>query len=404
MKIAIIVQRYGPEITGGSEHLCRMIAERLTVHHEVDVLTTCAKDYITWKNEYPPGRTILNQVSIYRFPALKMRDLQSFNAFSDQLYYKDRTTADELKWLEDQGPLCPALIQYLESMHRRYDALLFFTYLYYPTYHGLQVAPQKSVLVPTAHNEPAIRLSVFREVFSKPFALIYNTAAEKEFVASLFAPAQLQQVAGIGIDVPSRMDRKAFKRKQGLMEDYFYYGGRIDAGKGCSELIDFYLQKKKESPDIPLLMLSGHLSMELPRDPSIIYLGYLSEQEKWEALLGATCVIIPSMMESLSILLLESFAAGTPVLVPETSPVLQDHCVRSNAGLFYNDYTEFSLALNYLMEHPHLRQRLGQNGQDYIKKNYTWSQIISIYEQVLFQIPTVPYSPPLEERPGKLAS
>ncbi len=110
MKIAFVIQRYGTEITGGSEHLCRMIAERLTGRHEVDVLTTCARDYISWKNEYPQGKSTLNSVNVYRFPTTRTRDLDSFNKFSEKIYSTYHTLDDELKWLDDQGPVNPALI------------------------------------------------------------------------------------------------------------------------------------------------------------------------------------------------------------------------------------------------------------------------------------------------------
>jgi glycosyltransferase involved in cell wall biosynthesis len=383
MKIAVIVQRYGPDITGGSEHLCRMIAERLAQKHEVDVLTTCARDYISWKNEYPEGRSSYQGVTIYRFKTEKTRNLEEFNKFSEHLYYNNHTTEDELKWLDDQGPYCPSLIDFLKSMHRTYDRLLFFTYLYYPAYHGLKIAPEKSVLVPTAHDEPAIRLAIFKEVFSLPYALVFNTVAEKDFAVSLFDLKQVLKVGGVGVDIPAHVSRKTFKRKQGLMEDYFYYGGRIDAGKGCDEMIEFYLRAKKNYPDFPFLILSGHLSMDLPPEPSITYLGYLSEQDKTEALQGALCVIIPSVMESLSLLLLESFAARTPVLVKEGSAVMKDHCIKSNAGLFYNDFYEFSACIDYLMRHHRLRHELGLNGQRYVHRYYSWPRVLATYEETL---------------------
>jgi glycosyltransferase involved in cell wall biosynthesis len=389
MKIAVIVQRYGPDITGGSEHLCRMIAERLARKHDVEVLTTCARDYISWKNEYPEGRSSLNGVRIYRFRTERTRNLEEFNRFSDQLYYNNHTTDDELSWLDEEGPYCPALIDFLKSMHRTYDRLLFFTYLYYPAYHGLQIAPEKSVLVPTAHDEPAIRLTIFRQVFSLPYALIFNTHAEKEFALSLFQLQQVLKVGGVGVEIPAHINRKAFQRKQGLIEDYFYYGGRIDAGKGCAELVEFYQKKKQNLEDFPFLIFSGHLSMNLPPDPSIVYMGYLSEQDKWEALQGALAVIIPSVMESLSLLLLEGFAARTPALVKEGSAVLKDHCVKSNAGLFYNDYYDFSACVDYLMRHHRVRHQLGVNGQRYIHRYYSWPQVMSVYEETLNLIANV---------------
>ena len=386
MKIAIVIQRYGTEITGGSEHLCRLTAERLVRKgHEIDVLTSCAKDYISWKNEYTQGRSVLNGVTVYRFPTTRPRDLESFNKFSEKIYYNYHTTEDEMKWLEDQGPLCPALVDFLKSMHRSYDRILFYTYLYYPTVLGMQVAPEKSALVPTAHDEPAIKLGIFRDVFAKPYALIYNTEAEKEFASSLFALRQIQKVAGIGVDVPHHVEKHAFRRREGLMEEYFYYGGRIDAGKGCQEMIDFYLRKKQQNQDLPRLLLSGHLNMELPRDPSVVYLGYLSEEDKQSAMAGALCTIIPSVMESLSIVLLESLAVRTPVLVKEGSAVLKAHCIKSNAGLYYNDYEEFSACLDYMIDHPRTCHQMGINGQRYVHNNYSWPRVISIYEQVLSQ-------------------
>lgn len=389
MKIGVIVQRYGPDITGGSEHLCRMISERLARKHDVEVLTTCARDYISWKNEYPEGRSSLNGVRIYRFRTERTRNLEEFNRFSEQLYYNNHTTDDELRWLDDQGPFCPSLIDFLKSMHRTYDRLLFFTYLYYPAYHGLHIAPEKSVLVPTAHDEPAIRLSIFKQVFSLPYALIFNTPAEKEFARSLFQLQQVLKVGGVGVEIPTHINRKAFQRKQGLIEDYFYYGGRIDAGKGCAELVEFYQKKKQNLEDFPLLVLSGHLSMNLPSDPSIIYMGYLNEQEKSEALQGALVVIIPSVMESLSLLLLEGFAARTPALVKEGSAVLKDHCIKSNAGLFYNDYYDFSACVDYLMRHHRVRHLLGANGQRYVHRYYSWPQVMSVYEETLNLIANV---------------
>ena len=362
-----------------------MIAERLAQRHEVEVLTTCARDYISWKNEYPDGKSSLNGVRIYRFKTEKSRNLEEFNRFSEQIYYNNHTTDDELKWLEDQGPYTPSLIEFLKNMHRTYDRLLFFTYLYYPTYHGLQIAPEKSLLVPTAHDEPAIRLSIFQQVFSLPYALIFNTSAEQQFAQSMFPLKQYLTVGGVGVDIPENVDRKAFQRKQGLIEDYLFYGGRIDAGKGCAELIDFYLKKKQNLPEFPFLILSGHLSMDLPPDPSIVYVGYLSEQEKAEALQGAMTVVIPSVMESLSLLLLEAFAARTPVLVKEASTVLKEHCIRSNGGLFYNDDYEFSACLDYLMTHHRVREALGVNGQKYVKRNYSWPKVLSVYEEALNQ-------------------
>src|SRR5262245_4540466 len=175
MKLALIVQRYGGEVLGGSEQLCRLLAERLATQHEVDVLTTCAREYVTWRNEYPEGVDRAQGVTVRRFANAKTRDIESFNRYSDWIFHNAHNRDDALEWLKQQGPWCPALIEHLRRNHQQYDVLIFFTYLYATTVMGLDVAPGRSVLVSTAHDEPAITLDLFKDVFRKPAALCYLT-------------------------------------------------------------------------------------------------------------------------------------------------------------------------------------------------------------------------------------
>ena len=88
--------------------------------------------------------------------------------------------------------------------------------------------------------------------------------------------------------------------------------------------------------------------MPLPEEPYIRFAGLLSERERLQALEAATVVIVPSPFESLSLLALEAFAVGTPVLANARAEVLVDHCLRSNAGLFYADRDEFVECLTLL--------------------------------------------------------
>ena len=179
MKIAFVIQRYGAEVLGGSEHLCRLVAERLAAQHDVDVLTTCARDYVTWKNEYPGGHRPRPRRHRAAVRQARTRDIDAFNHYSDWIYNNPHSRADEMEWLKQQGPWCPALIDYLRRHHQQYDVLIFFTYLYAPTVLGLEVAPARSILVSTAHDEPAIRLEIFKDVFSRPAALCYLTESER---------------------------------------------------------------------------------------------------------------------------------------------------------------------------------------------------------------------------------
>jgi len=418
VKIAFIVQRYGTEILGGSEYHCRLVAERLSETHTVEVLTTCAKEYTTWENAYPEGKDRVRGVTVRRFANSETRDLNAFNSFSDWIFTNPHSAEDEQNWLKQQGPWCPALLEFLEQEHRSYDALIFFTYLYAPTVLGLNIAPRKSILVPTAHDEPAIRLDIYKKVFSLPAAIAYNTSVEQGFLRQRFTPsAKIQEVVGCGVDLPSEMDLSiknqaentnktaefiagalisesrpengrqvarggAFRQRHRFFGPFALYGGRIDPGKGCEELIEYFSTYSKERGDATLALMGIKL-MPIPNEPFIRFAGMLPETERLEALEAANVVLVPSPYESLSLLALESFAVGTPILANARSDVLMDHCQRSNAGLYYENREEFVECLKLLMDNSDLRTKMGQKGQAYVRLNYSWNVILEKYETII---------------------
>jgi glycosyltransferase involved in cell wall biosynthesis len=420
MKIAFVIQRYGTEVLGGSEQLCRLVAERLAATHDVDVLTTCARDYITWKNEYPEGADRVRGVTVRRFANARTRDLAAFNKYSDWIYSHPHSRTDELEWLKQQGPWCPALLEYLRRHHHQYDVLVFFTYLYAPTALGISIAPSKSVLVSTAHDEPAIRLELFREVFSSPAALLYLTDSERHFVQHQFPDRALfEEVVGVGVDLPppvsypripyvadddpppALLDGEpprppefplhlttrgaVFRRRQRLHGPIVLYGGRIDPGKGCEELIEYFSSYLKDGGEATLVLMGTKL-MALPEEPFIRFAGRLPDEERLQALEAATVVVCPSPYESLSLLALESMSVGTPVLANARSAVLVEHCVRSNGGLYYADRDEFVEALKLLVSDAELRRTLGANGREYIQRDYRWEVVLGKYESVFARI------------------
>ncbi len=411
MKIAFIVQRYGTEILGGSEYHCRLIAERLAARHQVEVLTTCAQDYVTWANEYAEGADRIRGVTVRRFANAQVRDIHAFNRYSEWIFNHDHTREDELAWLRQQGPWSPALQEYVERNHHQYDLLVFFTYLYAPTVLGARVAPHKTLLVPTAHDEPAIHLSIYKELFSLPAAIAYNTESERRFLTTHFSIRAIEEeTVGCGVDLPQaqRYPRErggpsgpsddeeddspsfrphlahrgaVFSRRHRLHGPIALYGGRIDPGKGCEELIEYFSEYVKVGGDASLVLMGVKL-MPLPEEPFIRFAGRLSDEERMQALEAATVVIVPSPYESLSLLALEAFAMGTPVLANARSEVLVDHCHKSNAGLYYADRYEFTECLTLLVADHRLRAAMGANGRDYIRHNYRWEVILDKYERM----------------------
>ncbi len=384
-RIAIVVQRYGADVTGGSESLARAIAERLARDAEVVVFASCARDYVTWRNELPEGERTENGVEVRRFPSEAERDLASFNRLSDALYDRPHSEEQELEWLKLQGPDVPRLVHCLETERDRFDAVLFFTYLYFPTYWGLRAAPERSILVPTAHDEPALRLGIMQRVFQSPRAFAFCSGPEEELVRSRFdIDGKPRAVTGIGVDVdPAPLDVEGFRIRHDVRRAYALYAGRIDAGKGCDAMLRHFGEYRKSVGGGAELLLIGKLAMGRPRTPGVHYLGFLPEREKLAAMAGARAVVCPSPYESLSIVALEAMALGTPVLATAASPVLVDHCRRSNAGLFYQDGAEFTEALDLLVKTEPLRDALGENGRRYVTANYRWDVVMSRYKGLI---------------------
>lgn len=383
MKIAFVVQRYGKEVMGGSELHCRQIAERLSDSgFDCTVYTTTAKDYVTWKNEYPPGETILNSVKVKRFLVEKERDIQSFNEFSDWIFSNKHTKKDELIWMEKQGPCCPSLLDALEKEEHKHDVFIFFTYLYYNTYWGLKKIKGKKALVPTAHDEPALYLDIMKEVFSAPHAFVFNTEAEKKMLSRNFSFGnKYQDIVGVGVDIPQTVNFSACLEKYNIQQPFFLYAGRIEPGKGCQEMIDYYIKYSENNVQANLVLI-GKLLMELPEHPRIKYLGFISPEEKEAVMAAATATIHPSHFESLCMAALESLAVKTPIFVQENTEPLKHHCLEGNCGLWFSNYAEFAAVLDYLSVRTHLRNVLGENGLDYVRRKYSWPGIIKKYRSI----------------------
>jgi glycosyltransferase involved in cell wall biosynthesis len=423
VKIAFIVPRYGTEILGGAEYHCRLVAERMAERHEVDVLTTCARDSATWQNEYPEAPDRVRGVMVRRFANAGTRDAQAFERLSALVFSPDHDATDEAAWLRQRGPWCPPLIDYLSRHHASYDALVFFGCVHALSVTGLAVAPSRSILVPAARDEPALGLAIVREAFERPRAIAYNTPTEQRFLASrVRVPAEVQDVIGCGVDLPQHhayprlgpgatdateadaetshegeaagarpfrshlTSRGAmFRRRHRLHGPFVLYGGRIEAGKGCEELVEYFSSYVEAGGEASLVLMGVKL-MPLPEEPFITFAGLLSETERGQALEAATVVVVPSPVETLSLLALEAFSVGTPVLANARSEVLVDHCLAGNAGLFYADRDEFVEGLTTLVADEGLRAALGRNGREYVRRNYRWDIVVSKYERMIGEL------------------
>ncbi len=381
MKAAIVVQRYGLRIAGGAEYHARLVAEHMRKHWDVEVLTTDAEDYVRWKRGNFPAKEVLNGVKIRRFPVEKERDLFRFARLQEKLQSQEHTPRDEEEWIDEEGPYAPALIKYIRNHREDYDLFVFFSYRYYQTLRGIPQAEGKALLVPTAEHDPVLYFPLARRTFRKATGFLYNSHEEKELIETIHGISAPHVVVGVGIKEMNPAGGK-FSR----FSPYMLYIGRIDRNKGAERLFSYYLHYKRKHPGLKLLLV-GKPVLPLPKDPDIIHLGFLPEEEKWEALADALFLVNPSHLESLSMILLEAWSIARPVLVYGGCEVLQGQVKRSGGGLYFNNYYEFEEAVEILRSDEVLRRRMGEAGRAYYQENYRWDVIeekyLKLAEEVL---------------------
>jgi glycosyltransferase involved in cell wall biosynthesis len=384
VKLAVVVQRYGANINGGAELHARYIAEHLAHHADVDVVTTCALDYVTWRNELPRGRDVVHGLTVHRFPVDRERNVKLFARRSTQVFEQPHSHDDELAWLDSEGPTSRALVKFLRSKREVYDFFLFFSYRYYHSFHGIHAVGSRALLVPTAERDEVIGLSVFGPVFRGVRALMYNSPEERAMITAATSNDDVPGVVvGIGSEVPPRPDPMRFRAKYGINGRFAIYVGRIDENKGCRELFEFFLRYARARRASVTLVLIGQAVLEVPEDPRIRHLGFLSDEDKFDAIAAADLLIMPSYFESLSMVALEAWALGRPVLANGRCEVLKGQCVRSNAGLFYETYEEFAEALRSIVDNALLAEALGMNGRVFYRQQYDWPVIERKYLAML---------------------
>jgi glycosyltransferase involved in cell wall biosynthesis len=406
-KIAIVVQRYGKEIHGGAETHCRLIAKQLTLQHHITILTTVAKEYSDWEPYYKDGFFVEDEIEIHRFnnkpkgtkAALRYARHKITNRlwyhylvkafglnswFKKTFHWYNPSEEDHLAWLEAQGPSCPELLQYIDANKNRYDIFIFFSHLYYPTALGIQIVKEKSILIPTVHDEKASYYPVYKTVMQSPAWIVYNSAAEKHLAEKIYSVQQKKNViAGVGIELPNLPVDNTVLTKYHIKGSYLVYIGRIEKGKGCAELIRFFIEFKKKHPSPLQLVMIGKSYMEIEENADIIYTGFVDETEKLQILLQSKLLVMPSKFESLSMVLLEAMYYKKPVLVNQQCEVLHQHIAASNGGFSYSGSNDFNDKLNTVLQNQQQADELGENGYQYVQQNYSWETVLNKFNLII---------------------
>jgi len=393
VKLALVVQRYGPEIAGGSELHCREIAHRLAERHDITILTSCASDYVSWRNTFPAGESRDGRVTVMRFAVRQPRSLHAFADLSDYVFDGAAPREAQEEWFRANGPDVPGLLDHLRQHGRAYDLVLFWTYRYYPSFFGVPIVKERAVLLPTAEEDRAIDLELLGEFFTQPAGYLFLTPEEQTLVASRAArELPVSTVIGMGLDPVSQISaRSAVERSlldaHGIPSDFVLYLGRVDRNKGCHTLIEHFSAYIDTFPaDDVTLVLAGPAKMRVPAHPRIKALGYVRDDLRLALLAHARVLVVPSPYESLSIALLEGWNHGLPAIVNARCAVLQGQVRRANGGLPYRSCDEFCEAMNYLRSHPEERRVIGEQGRAYVDREYRWPVVIERVEGLLARV------------------
>jgi len=384
VNLACVIHRFGADIAGGSEGHCRLIAEHLAANHQVTIVTTCAQDHITWRNHYPPGESRVGPLRVLRFPVARERHLHRFIDLSD-LVFADRATPEEQEqWFRENGPEAPELLEHLRRHGSEYDRVLFWSYRYYDTYFGLPLVADRAVLVPTAEEDPLIHVDVLGRLFELPKGFLFLTPEEEALVGRRAPAGTPSAIIGCGLDPAAGGADAARLDALQIADPFVLYLGRIDPNKGCPALLRHFLRYADLGRRVQLVM-AGPASMPIAEHPSIRPLGFVDEGVREALLTNARALIMPSPFESLSMVLLEAWNHGLPVLVNARCKVLRGQVQRADGGLYYGNTVEFIAALDYLLDHPDAARRLGEQGLAYVEREYRWPVVMGKIEGLLEQ-------------------
>lgn len=399
-KVAFVVVRYGLDVNGGAEYHVRMLAERLVHRYDVEVLTTCVKDYVTGDNHYSIGKESINGVLVRRFNAdpinkelhfsywRKTKKTRKLRRLLYQLHlltplsrlfpvwtYQSK---DELKMLNSNVFYSSQLFSFIKEHKDEYKAIIPISLDYPQMYYTALYAPEKAIIIPTMHYHSVSFRSILTSVFTKVAYIGFNTRAEEELGERIFGHAIAPHgIISVSVNIAEPAIWEITRAKYELPTEYLLYVGRIEVNK-LHYIFDYFLSYKDKYKDSDLkLVMVGGLFSEPFQHPDILYTGFVDENEKIAIIQHAKIIINPSKHESLSLILLEAMSLKKAMLVNGLCAVLKEHCKEShNAALWYTTKREFINRLRQMDTSEELREQMGEKGFSYVQKNYRWDLIM----------------------------
>jgi glycosyltransferase involved in cell wall biosynthesis len=417
VKLAFVTPRYGADIASGPEHACRLLAEHVSGRHHIEIITTCARDAESWRNEFAEGTDRIRSVVVRRFAVNQAHDAALSRRMTREMAGMPHGREDEQEWVRRRGPNAPGLIDHLKRNHRSYDAVIFFSMCHATTVFGVPAVPDRSILFPYVQVDPVLRFGLWNDVIAGVRALGYVSASERAVIRGYLRAAIADEFVGVGVDVPPQQsyprhqqdpadepesdveegasDQETgdveshltgrgvlFRRRHRLYGPFILYGGRVEPDNGAEEMLEYFDSYASTNGDTPLVLM-GVKMMKVPEPSYLRLAGVLPDRERMIAYEAAEVTVAPDATDLLAMPVLESFAVGTPVLASARNAASVDHCRRSHAGLFYATRDEFTEALRQLLGDARLRQRMGESGRRYIRQHYRWDAVLGRFDRLM---------------------
>ena len=390
-KIAFVIPWYAEKIPGGAEMETREVTKHLkAAGMDVEILTTCVREFVSdWSEDYyPEGDDVVLGIPVKRFKVRK-RDTQAFDEVNLKLMNGTMPTADEEQTFITEMINSPGLIDYISTHKDEYTAFVYIPYMFGTTYYGVKACPEKAVMIPCFHNEAYIYMSIFRKMYSQAAGMIFNARPELELTERVYDTKNVEKIVmGIGMDIDLTTDPQAFRKKFGINEPFIIYAGRKDIGKNVHTLLKYFGEYKKRNPSDLRLVLIGGGKIDIPKSAEkyVTDLGFVDMQDKYNATGAAEFLCQPSKNESFSLVIMESWLCGRPVLVHEKCDVTTNFCRESQGGLFFNDYFEFEGCLDYFLNNKEAAAQMGANGRKYVREHFDWNVITERYRRFFEKI------------------
>jgi glycosyltransferase involved in cell wall biosynthesis len=381
-RIAFVAPRFGAAVVGGSEAVSREAAMGFAGRGwEVEVLTTCAVDHFTWHNVLPEGAAEEDGVLVRRFPAVRDHSRVARRA-QDLIEAGGVPTPDaQIGWLGFHFR-SPALFHHLLAHGEGFDAVVFSPYLFWTTLAGVRAVPERAVVMPCLHDEGYARLEVVRHALAGPASVWFLSEPEHELAHRLGPVTEHHTVTGAGVDVPATYDPEGFRARHGIRRPFVLYAGRRESGKGWDWLVDAFTAAVTErGVDLDLVTIGvGEIDPPPAVADRVVDLGFVSPAERDDAFAAAAAYVQPSLMESFSRSIMESWLAGTPVLARAQSEVVAWHCTRSGGGILFSDRDELAGALEAIARSPADARAMAAKGRAYVEREYSWDAVLARME------------------------